>query len=235
MAFFQDDRRAREPMFNLPLSVLVLVGILAAAHAARVLSPAALSDRILNDYALDPAAYTFPTATLFEQIVPPFSYMLLHANWMHLGFNSVWLLAFGAPLGRRFGWLGFYLLFILSGLAGAACFVAVNWGQDVGAVGASGAISGVMAAAFRMLRLGEPHPQDTTLPLAPLFSGPVLRFSAIWLALNVVSALTGIGTLGAEHAIAWEAHMGGFLAGLLLAGPFDRIFGAGMNSVRPDA
>jgi membrane associated rhomboid family serine protease len=230
MAFFQDDRRAGEPMFNLPTSVLVLVGILAVAHAARVFAPLPWPDRILNDYALDPAAYTYPTATLFEQIVPPFSYMLLHANWMHLAFNSVWLLAFGAPLARRFGWLGFYVLFVLSGLAGAACFVAVNWGQDVGAVGASGAISGVMAAAFRMLRLGEPH--NTTLPLAPLTSGPVLRFAAIWLVLNLVSAFTGIGTLGTEHAIAWEAHTGGFIAGLLLAGPFDRIFGTGASARR---
>jgi membrane associated rhomboid family serine protease len=224
MAFFQDDRRAREPMFNLPASVLVLVGILAAAHAARVFAPPPLADRILNDYALDPAAYTDPTATLFDQLVPPFSYMLLHANWLHLGFNSVWLLAFGAPLARRFGWFGFYVLFILSGAAGAFCFVVVNWGQNIGAVGASGAIAGVMAAAFRMLYLGAPH--DAKTPLAPLLSRPVLQFSAIWLIVNVISAFTGIGTLGTEHTIAWEAHMGGFLAGLLLAGPFDGIFGA---------
>jgi membrane associated rhomboid family serine protease len=220
MAFLHDPRR--EPAINAPASILVLIALLLAAHAVRVFSPPATSDAILNLLALVPAAYTDPHATLLDKIVPPLGHMFAHANWMHVGFNSIWLLAFGPAAARRYGVLGFYIFFALCGLAGAAGFVFWNWGQYVGAIGASGAISGVMAASFRMLpRIGQPRG-----PLAPLLSPPILGFAVVWLVLNVVTAYLQLGTFGTVEAVAWQAHMGGFLAGLLLAGPFDRIFGA---------
>lgn len=221
MAFLHDPRR--EPAINAPASVLVLIALLLLAHAARVFSPPATSNDILNVLALVPAAYTDARATLMDKLVPPLGHMFAHASWLHVGFNSVWLLAFGPAAARRYGAVGFYIFFALCGLAGAAGFVFWNWGQYDGAIGASGAISGVMAASFRMLpRLGEPRGDQ---PLAPLLSPPILGFAVVWLVLNVATAYLKLGTFGTVETVAWEAHMGGFLAGLLLAGPFDRIFG----------
>jgi membrane associated rhomboid family serine protease len=225
MAYFQDS--GRPPAINAPASVLILIAILVLVHAARMLLPA-VDAVVTHTMVLIPAAYTDPTATLIDKLVPPLGHIFVHASWVHLGVNSVWLLAFGPAAARRFGTAGFYLFFLICGLAGAAGFVLWNWGQYEGAIGASGAISGVMAGSFRMLPgFGAPRaaPTGVSAPLAPVFSGPIIQFAIVWLVLNIVSAYFLIGAFGEVHAVAWEAHMGGFLAGLFLAGPFDRVFG----------
>jgi len=235
MAFFQEQKPAHEPFLRAPASVVILIGLLVLAHAARVLSPPDVSDDILARFALDPVFFS-PSAlaalhvaqpSLPWLIIPLFSLIFLHANLTHLAFNSVWLLAFGPVVARRFGAAAFFAFFLLCGLGGSLLFVALDWGQIAPAIGASGAISGLMGAAFRMIRLREPWLNGATMPLQPLWSRQILTVSAIWLALNFVSGLIGLGLTGSTGAVAWQAHMGGYLAGLLLASPFDHFFGAG--------
>ncbi|MEI9991780.1 MAG: rhomboid family intramembrane serine protease [Rhizomicrobium sp.] len=233
MAFFQETRPTREPFLRVPASVLVLIGVLVLAHVARVLAPAAVSDAVLNLFALDPVIYSASALkalgaqmpSLIELLVPPLGHVFLHANFTHLAFNCVWLLVFGPVVARRYGLVMFYVFFFLCGLAGAAAFVGIEWGQNVGAIGASGAISGLMGASIRMLRVREPWLLGATLPLMPLRSSQVLVFSAVWLVVNLVTGIIGIGPTGTLQAIAWQDHLGGYLAGLLLAGPFDVYFG----------
>ncbi len=233
MGLQDDTPPARESIFNVPASIVALIGVLAAAHAARALSPAAVSDRILNDYALDPVVYSARALqalgagvpSFYDRVVPLFSHMFLHADLTHIAINCVWLLAFGPVIARRFGGLAFFLFFLLCGLAGAACFVALDWGRNVAAIGASGAISGLMGGAIRMMRIREPYLNVATLPLQPLFSAQVLSFSAIWMVVNFVTGIFGIGASGALQAIAWQDHLGGYIAGLVLAGPFEHFVG----------
>ena len=151
--------------------------------------------------------------------------MLLHADTMHIAINSVWLLAFGPVVARRFGGPAFLLFFTLCGLSGAACYLAFNWGAEVGVIGASGAISGLMGAAIRMMHIRQPYLNVATLRLVPLFSSQVLGFTAVWLVVNLLTGLVGVGLTGQLQSIAWEDHMGGYLAGLLLAGLFERFVG----------
>ncbi|HXC53785.1 MAG TPA: rhomboid family intramembrane serine protease [Rhizomicrobium sp.] len=241
MVFFQEARPAREPFLRVPASVVVLIGLLAAAHLARVLAPAALSDRILNDYALDPIVYSAQalkalgagTPTLLQRLAPPVSHIFLHGSLTHLAVNCLWLLAFGPVVARRFGAAAFFLFFLLCGLAGAASFVALDWGQNVGAIGASGAISGLMGAAIRMMRIREPYLNVATLPLEPLFSRQVLLFSAVWMAVNLLTGL--FGSLMTGSGVAWQDHLGGYIAGLLLAGPFEHFVGYAANLRRRGA
>jgi membrane associated rhomboid family serine protease len=236
MAFFVEGKPARQPFLRAPASVLGLIAVLIAAHVARVFAPAALSERILNDYALDPALYSSGKPSWFNEIVPLFSHMLLHDNAAHIAVNSVWLLAFGPVVARRFGGAAFIVFFLLCGVAGALFFVALNWGADVGVIGASGAISGLMGAAIRMIRLRQPYLNDATLPLMPIASPQVLGFSAVWLAVNLVTGITGIGTGGGQiEPVAWQAHMGGYLAGLFLAGLFEPFFGLTARQSHPTA
>ncbi len=234
----QEDPRlsGREPAFRAPPSVLLLIALLAAAHAARVLSSQAFADRIVDSYALNPAVYLarYPGAML-DRLVMPFSHIFLHADWTHLAVNGVWLLAFGPPVARRFGGPAFFLFFLLCGLAGAIAFVAFNWGLDTGAIGASGAISGLMGGAIRMIDIRRPYLDTTAMRLAPLFSRQVLTFSAVWLAVNFAAGVIGLGAWGTLQYIAWQDHMGGYLAGLLLAAPFDRFFGYAAKLRRPGA
>src|SRR5258705_8255 len=103
----------------------------------------------------------------------------------------------------------------------AAVFVqlTVYGGSPMQVVGASGAVSGLMAAGMRILygRLyGGPG------ELAPIFSKPILGFSAVWIIANVVTGILRIGVSDDLTLIAWVAHLGGFFAGLVLIGPFRR-------------
>ena len=232
MAFFQEERPTRAPFLNAPAVVIVLIGALIAAHLLRVLGPFWIADPMVEYGVLNPAVYSpaglhkmgFDSVALGLRLLPPVGHIFLHANIMHLAINCVWLLAFGPVVARRFGPVGFLLLFLLCGIAGAATFVVFLWGHDAGAVGASGAISGLMAAAIRMLRMREPWLNAATLPLTPIRSPQVMSFTVVWMALNLATGLIGT-TLTGGLPIAWQDHLGGFLAGLFLAGPFDRVFG----------
>lgn len=237
MAFFQEAKPSREPFLNAPASVFVLIGIILAAHMARILVPEALSDRLLETYALIPARYVAAIwaaqggqpVSFLDGAVPFISYMFLHADFLHVGVNCLWLLVAGTPVAKRLGTLRFLALFLLTGILAAAVYLAANWGSLGAAIGASGAVSGLMGAAIRIFygqrtaSSSEAVGHENASPLAPLFGGPILFFSAIWCVANVVAGLTGLGTSGGVQAVAWEAHLGGYFAGLFLVGPFDSL------------
>ena len=222
MAFLQ-SQPPREPFLHAPATVLWLIAALVLAHIAMGIVPTALSDEILTQYALIPARYIHGVSSsgaLFALAVPFASYMFLHGDFVHLGVNCLWLLAFGPIVARRFGAILFYVFFAVCGAAGAATCLAMDWGSSDVFIGASGAISGLMGAAIRMyplpgLRLAR--------SLAPIFSRPILLFSGIWLAVNFVFGLTGFREGGEIQQIAWQAHAGGYLVGLTLAGVFDAL------------
>ena len=213
---------ARQPALHAPAIVLWLIGALVAAHAGRMALDPAQSADIITSYAFIPARYAFP-GSLWDQAVPFVSHLFLHGDWPHVVMNALWLLAFGPIVARRFGGPLFILFFLLCGIAGAATFLLFNWGGMDPVVGASGAVSGLMAAGLRMMPGMFAWAQPGEPGLAPILSRPILSFTAIWMALNLAVGLIGGGFLGADGAIAWQAHMGGYLAGLLLASLFDRL------------
>lgn len=164
------------------------------------------------------------------------SYGLLHGSWAHLGLNCLWMLAFGAPLARRLGSLRVSLFLALATLAGAIVhYLAHPFGfQPV--IGASAAVSGCMGATLRFMfrprsELPVVHPGGAAprpappQPLQPLLQAlrdrRVVSFIVIWFLTNLlvglVPAVAGINT----GSIAWLAHVGGFLTGLLLLPLFD--------------
>jgi membrane associated rhomboid family serine protease len=230
MAFLQ-SQPPRQPFFRAPPVVMWLIGGLTLAHAARVLASEARSRDIVYEYALIPARYSrafleshaADPGTWWERAIPFISYMGLHNDWTHLVINCLWLLAFGPIVARRFGTMLFLLFFIVCGVAGAATYLAFNWASPIPVVGASGAISGLMAAGLRMLPGQVPWAVAGETPLAPIFSRQILVFTAVWAAINLLAGVTGLGMGGEGGLVAWQAHLGGFVAGLLLCGVFDRL------------
>ncbi len=225
MAFLQSGP-AREPFLKAPASVLCLIVALVAAHVGRMLVPAALSDRIVIDYGFVPLRYAagaVDPGTLVQRAVPFVSYMFLHADATHLAVNCLWLLAFGPVVARRFGATLFLLFFLLCGVASALTYLAFNWQSAAAVIGASGAISGLMAAGIRMLRMPGVFAAKGTAGLAPILSRQVLVFSALWIGVNLLFGLTGLSMGGEVRQIAWEAHLGGYVVGLVFAGMFDRL------------
>ncbi|MGL4242190.1 MAG: rhomboid family intramembrane serine protease, partial [Beijerinckiaceae bacterium] len=160
------------------------------------------------------------------------TYAFLHAGWEHVIFNSLWLLVFGSPVMRRFGILRFALFFAVTAAAAAVLHALVSPLDVSVLVGASGAVSGLTAAALRFAFAGAefgmgfgPHVIRQPAPplLVALSDRRVMIFVAVWFGLNLLAGL-GIPVGGATDArIAWEAHVGGFLAGLLLFPLFDPI------------
>jgi membrane associated rhomboid family serine protease len=239
MAFFQDQKSPREPFLRAPMSVIGLIAVILAAHAARVVIPGGESNEFILTYGLIPARYAAeiwaaagaPPVSIWDALVPFVSHLFIHADFLHVGVNCIWLLVAGTPVARRIGALRLLALFLVTGVIAGAAFVAANWGGFDPAVGASGAVSGMMGAAIRIfygermaaaLRLAGQAETSVSAPLAPLFSGAVLFFSAIWVVVNVIAGVTGLGTSGDMQAVAWEAHLGGYFAGLILIGLFGR-------------
>jgi membrane associated rhomboid family serine protease len=222
MAFLQSGH-GREPFLKAPVSVLTLIGALVAAHVARMATSAVESERILNEYAFIPLRYSpdaLEPGSAIDRAIPFVSYMFLHADVAHLAINCLWLLAFGSVVARRFGTVAFLLFFLICGVASAAIYLALNWESPGAVIGASGAISGLMAAGIRMLRV--PGPDASRPGLASMFSPQVLVFSVLWVAINLVFGFAGFSVSGEIQPIAWQAHLGGYFTGLVLAGPFDR-------------
>src|SRR5271165_4808241 len=236
------EQPSRQRMFNVPPVVLVLTVVLGIVHAFLFLALTdEQRDEFLALFAFIPARYD---ATVTPDIVWPggwaadvwtfVTYSLIHGNLTHLTFNAVWLLAFGSPVARRFGWLRFLSFMAISAAAGAAMVLLTHFGELLTLVGASAAISGAMAAAVRFaFQPGGPltqwHSREDAyrVPAVPLTSclqdARVLAFLLVWFGVNLVFGLDAVGIAAVGEKIAWQAHIGGFLAGLLAFAAFDPI------------
>jgi membrane associated rhomboid family serine protease len=233
-----ESSNGSQPVLNVPTVVLVVVGLLIAVHVAFWL----LGEEwlIWRDYALS----FIPARLGGGEIIPAprgavvwsfFTYALLHADVYHLGFNCVWLLIFSSPLARRLGATRYVLLLLLSAAAGAAAMLPLHWGKFLVVIGASGSVSAALAAAipvmfapgFRM-SAGETIDHRALAVVRPselLRNSRAVAFALLFLVMTLFTgasmALTGTAFLE-ESQIAWEAHLGGFIAGLILFYLLDR-------------
>jgi membrane associated rhomboid family serine protease len=211
---------ARQPVFNAPTVVLAVIGVLVAAHALLAVLDMGWRAWAFYALALNPIRFTDPgfPAPAGARYWSLATYMLLHGDWMHLTFNALWLLVFGTPVARYLGSARFLLLGLAAGVAGGLASLALHWGEQVFVIGASGAVSGLLAAAIPIMYGRRVPGGATPLTLAEFVTSlRALMFTAIWLALTLFSGAagwTGNGFLD-QGGIAWEAHVGGFVGGLL--------------------
>jgi membrane associated rhomboid family serine protease len=229
----------RAPAFNVPPVVLWLSVALAAIHALRqVVSPDADAWIVLA-FAFIPARYG-PVAEMLPGgwtacFWTPASYAFLHADWLHLGVNLIWMASFGSAVARRLGTGRFLILSLLSAVAGALLHYVVYPGDEGLMVGASGAVSGMMAAAARFAfapggpLAGGVGSQAYRIPAEPLTAvltrSRALAFILVWFGVNLLFGLGGEFVPGVSGPIAWQAHVGGFLAGLLVFPLLDPVSG----------
>lgn len=209
----------REPVFNLSPVVLSLIVVCAGLHLMRVylLGPEQGNAFIVR-FGFIPVCYSQSCSGLNDYFVSPLTYSLLHGNFAHLAINMIWLAAFGSPLANRLG-AGRFLLFWIGTVLGA---VALHYGlhsmDTAPLIGASGAISGMMGAAARFaFRIDRRRARGAfagpVLPVADVLrSRTAVVFLVVWLAVNLATGL-GFGASEVGGTIAWEAHIGGFIAG----------------------
>jgi membrane associated rhomboid family serine protease len=235
----------RQPVFNLPPVVIGVLGTLLAIHGLRVWFLDGRTEVwLIETFAFIPLRIS--AAAAFTTVFPGgegarvwsfLTYALLHATWGHVLINGLWLAAFGSPLAWRFGTVRFLLFSAVGAIAGAAFHLAFYPQSTAPMVGASAAISAHMAGASRFVFAhGGPlwRGHDTSVyrhPAPPLRTvltdGRVLSFLGVWFAVNLVFGLSGAGSGLASGAIAWDAHIGGFVVGLLVFPLFDPVRQAG--------
>ncbi|MCC7346813.1 MAG: rhomboid family intramembrane serine protease [Variibacter sp.] len=233
----------REPIFNIPAVVTLTIAALALAHAIRVYGLSVEEERrFVLLFAFIPARYDsslIPHSAwpggIWADIWTFVTYAFIHGDWVHFALNAIWLLAFGTAVARRFGALRFLTFFVITAAAGAGAHLATHMGDLWPMGGASAAVSGFMAGAVRFVfHAGGPlslmrrgGAADYAIPAAPLgraLRDPrVLVFLGAWFALNLIFGATSF-SLGEEgQSVAWQAHIGGFVAGLLLFPIFDPV------------
>ncbi|MDE2179429.1 MAG: rhomboid family intramembrane serine protease [candidate division NC10 bacterium] len=147
-----------------------------------------------------------------------FTSMFVHGGLFHLGGNMLYLWIFGDNVEDRMGRLKFLAFYLLSGLAAAAAQIWADPASKIPMIGASGAISGVLGAYLFLF------PYARVLTLIPLgffyriMEIPALVVLGFWI---VVQVLSGVMTLGVQvGGVAWLAHVGGFVAGIVMVIPF---------------
>jgi membrane associated rhomboid family serine protease len=221
--------RRQEPAFNLPGGLVVILIVLVAIHAVRTyLLSTTVDNELVFNFAFLPARYDHPLAEQsLAWLWSPVTYSFLHGSWEHLIFNGFWLVAFGAPVVRRIGMARLAIFWCLSAAAAVALHLALHWGEMTVVVGASGVVSGLMGAAARFVfspsgRISRQFAHlNRRLTIAEALSNrSVLVFAGIWFLTNFMIGL-GVFAFGGAGAIAWEAHIGGFLFGFLLFDLFD--------------
>jgi membrane associated rhomboid family serine protease len=231
----------REPLFNIPPVVAAFIGIFLLVHIVREY---ALSEQIRAvfdaTFAFSPLRYE-PSLLgggglpggFGAEIWTFVSYAFLHASFLHLGVNAIWFLPFGSAVARRFGVLRFLLFFGVTAAFGALAHLFTHVGENDWVIGASASISGMMAGAMRFAfqRGGPLHMMRTdderayrvpAIPLTRVLSDArVLIFLGVWFGINIIFGVGSLSFTGSDQPVAWQAHIGGFLAGLLLFSWFD--------------
>lgn len=229
-----EDRRESAPIFNVPGIVIAMIAVLGAVHFLRT--------EILSEYddiwtlvnlAFIPGCYGGQDAFCLARegwapVLSPLTHAFLHGDWMHFGANAIWFLAFGTPVARRLGTGRFVAFMVLGALAGAAFFFVWNPALVVPMIGASGIVSALMGGACRFALGAAGRPVSLDAPSAPLLTirrslsdRTVLFFIIFFFVTNVALGSGAAALMGEEGAVAWEAHLGGFLFGFLCFAFFD--------------
>jgi membrane associated rhomboid family serine protease len=214
-------QRPREPIFNqIPVGVTVLIAMIIAAHLIFSLQGAAREAETLATFGLSPAQFARDVAAgdWLSAMTMLFGYQFLHGGTLHLVMNLAMLLQAGpiAEAGLRrnqYSTVRFVAFYLLCGVGGGLAFCAINPGSEGLTIGASGAISGVFAG-FLWGAIGLARPGQAMLM-------PVIASAVVFLLINV-----GLAALARGFdfvPIAWESHLGGFVAGLILYPIFARL------------
>jgi len=182
-------------------------------------------------YGVVPIRYSDPEIsaqfTTFQQWLPFLTSMFLHGGFLHILGNMWFLYIFGDNVEDRLGHIRYLVFYLLCGVAAGLIHLLTNWNSKIPTIGASGAISGVMGAYLLL------YPRSRIMTLIPIFfffqfvELPAFIFLGYWLLIQLFSAgLTPRGVGG----VAWWAHIGGFVAGLIFVKIFDWIPRTGVSS-----
>jgi membrane associated rhomboid family serine protease len=221
--------RDTTPSKTVPVVNNTLIGINVVFFLVQ-LAQGPAQDHFVYLYGLVPAKFTVPQVSAYfsfaQNILSLFTFMFLHGGFMHLIGNMWTLYIFGDNVEDRLGSARYIAFYLLCGLASGLSHLLLNTHSNIPTIGASGAIAGVMGAYFIL------YPRSRILTLIPIIfipwfvEIPAFFFLGIWFVLQFLNAA---GSSGQAGGIAWWAHIGGFVFGILFLKLFDRIPATGVT------
>jgi membrane associated rhomboid family serine protease len=178
---------------------------------------------LFTQFALIPAR--FQEATDVADYLPFLTNMFLHGGWLHLILNMWTLWLFGPPVEDQLG-SGLYLAFYLGcGVLASATHVIFNPMSTIPALGASGAIAGVLGCYMRLFPMARVIVLIPVIFIPFFFAMPGVVFAGLWFLMQVLQATTDLFFSTTGASIAWWAHIGGFIGGFVLASPLRHVRG----------
>jgi rhomboid family protein len=196
---------------------LVLVALNVLAFVLELMQPSAGAlESFIHAWGVVPREYS-----LARDLPPPiplpfwttlFTSMFLHGGWAHLGGNMLYLWTFGDNVERRLGSMRFLVFYLVCGVAAALAHVAFNAHSNVPTVGASGAISGVLGGYLVLF----PRNQVRVLTRGGIATVPAVVMLGLWIVIQLLSSVGSITDAGESTGVAYLAHVGGFVAGVVL-------------------
>jgi len=209
------------PRRSVPFATLLLIAINVIVFVHQISLPPAAADAFIKTYGLIPAKISLALAghhyTMEQALLPLFTCMFLHGGILHILGNMWFLWIFGGNVEDRFGSLPYLAFYLVCGIGSGISQVLFSWGSHIPSIGASGAISGVLGAYIVFF------PRSRILTLVPLFiifflwRIPAIIFIGLWFAMQFLSGVVSLGQANVG-GVAWWAHVGGFLLGMLIAG-----------------
>lgn len=209
-----------------PLVTLALVAVNVLAFFLELSKPSeGALQSFIQAWGVVPHEYSART-DLAPEIPLPFwstlvTSMFLHGGWAHLGGNMLYLWIFGDNLEKVMGHVRFLIFYLVCGVAAAFAHIAFNAGSNVPTVGASGAISGVLGGYLLMF----PKNRVRVLMRGGITAVPAFVMLGMWILIQLVSGVGAIANTEQTGGVAFMAHVGGFVAGLLLV----KVFAAGRS------
>jgi membrane associated rhomboid family serine protease len=182
-------------------------------------------------YGIVPLRYSDPKIsahfTQFQQLLPFLTSMFLHGGFLHILGNMWFLYIFGDNIEDRLGHFRYFIFYLLCGVTAGFVHLQINWNSTIPTIGASGAISGIMGAYLLL------YPRSRILTLIPIFfffqfiEIPAFIFIGYWLLIQLFSASFTPRNVG---GVAFWAHIGGFVTGLIFVKLFDVIPRTGLSA-----
>ena len=197
-----------------PFVTWSLIGANVLVFLFQISLPPAAQAAFVHAFALIPARYA--QDGLAAGVVPFFSNMFLHGGWVHILANMWTLYLFGPAIEDRLGKGRFLFFYLLCGVGASVAHVLVNLDSTLPALGASGAIAGILGAYMRLFPLARVIVLVPILFIPYFFELPAALFAGLWFVIQLVS---GVGAMFADASaggIAWWAHIGGFAFGWLI-------------------
>ena len=207
------------PSRAIPVVTITLLALNSLAFLSEILLDRPDLQALVRSLGLTPATFSWPAL---------FTNSFLHAGWLHVSTNMLWLWLFGDNVEDALGRFGFLSFYLVCGAVAALAQTAAHPSSGVPLIGASGAIAGVMGAYLVLYPRSRVLTAIFAIVYFDLIEVPAIFFLGIWLLLQLFSGVGSIGAHAADGALAFWAHAAGFLTGVFW-GTYARLEGGSLR------